>query len=73
MSKQNLIIKRVKVKASGNVWNTPVVCAAGYLREPGVPYEAVAYLFGRDANYWERIFLGLGRNSVVGTTVKSED
>lgn len=86
MSKQKLIIKRVKVKASGGVYGirpsfvlpygvgkTAEVEKALYLREFGVPYEALAYVFGRDANYWERIFLGLGRNSVVGTTVKSED
>lgn len=86
MSKQKLIIRRVKVKASGGVYGirpsfvlpygvgqTAEVEKALYLREFGVPYEALAYVFGRDANYWEQIFLGLGRNSVVGTTVKSED
>jgi hypothetical protein len=35
-----------------------------------VPFEALAYCFGRDAMYYYRAFVSLGRNQIVGTTVK---
>jgi len=36
----------------------------------GVPYHVVAYCFGRNAMFWYRLQRSLGRNSVVGTTVR---
>lgn len=39
----------------------------------GVPYWGLAYVFGHNDMYWERLKLGLGRNSIVGTTVKQAD
>jgi hypothetical protein len=44
-----------------------------FLRRWGVPHWALAYVFGRDGQYWYRLENRLGRNSVVGTTVKSAD
>lgn len=44
-----------------------------FLRRWGVPHWALAYVFGRDEQYWYRLENRLGRNSVVGTTVKSAD
>jgi len=41
-----------------------------FLRRFGVPYWALARVFGRDAMYWYRQEIGLGRFSVVGTTVR---
>ena len=41
-----------------------------FLRKFGVPYWALAYVFGHDPMYGYRLELGLGRNSVVGTTVR---
>jgi len=41
-----------------------------FLRKFAVPYWALAYVFGRNDMYWERLELSLGRNSIVGTTVK---
>lgn len=41
-----------------------------FLRKFGVPYWALAHVFGRDAMYWYRMETGLGRNSIVGTTVR---
>ena len=35
-----------------------------------MPFWALAYVFGRNAMYWYRLELSLGRNSVVGTTVR---
>lgn len=35
-----------------------------------VPCWAIAHVFGRDPRYWYRLEQGLGRFSIVGTTVK---
>jgi len=42
-----------------------------FLRKFGVPYSALTYVFGRNDDYWYRLENHLGRNSVVGTTVKA--
>ena len=34
------------------------------------PYWLVARVCGHDEMFWERLVLRLGRNSVVGTTIK---
>ena len=44
-----------------------------FLRRWGVPYWALAYVFGRDEQYWYRLENRIGRNSVVGTTVKDPE
>ena len=44
-----------------------------FLRKFGVPYWALARVFGRDPMYWERLELQLGRNSIVGTTIKDPE
>jgi hypothetical protein len=41
-----------------------------FLRKFGVPFWALARVFGRTAMSWYRIERGLGRFSVVGTTVR---
>ena len=41
-----------------------------FLRKFGVPYWGLAYVFGRDPMYWYRLEQALGRNSLVGTTVR---
>jgi hypothetical protein len=41
-----------------------------FLRKFGVPYWALARVFGADPMYWYRLECGLGRFSVVGTTVR---
>ena len=41
-----------------------------FLRRWGVPYWALSYVFGRDDQYWYRLEHRLGRNSLVGATVK---
>jgi hypothetical protein len=38
-----------------------------------VPSHVVQYCFGRNAMYWYRLEQSLGRNSVVGTTVRAPD
>ena len=44
-----------------------------FLRKFNVPFWALAHVFGRDPMYWYRLECALGRNSIVGTTVKSPD
>ena len=52
---------------------TDEVEKALYLRRFGVPFEALAYAFGREPSYWYRLYQSLGRLSLVGTTVKASD
>lgn len=40
-----------------------------FLLRFGVPFWALAYVFGRNAMYWYRLFLSLGKFSLVGTTI----
>jgi hypothetical protein len=41
-----------------------------FLRKFGVPFWALTYVFGRNPMYWFRLESSLGRNSIVGTTVR---
>jgi len=49
---------------------TEEVEKAFYLRRWGVPFNALAYVFGHNAMFWYNAYISLGRNSIVGTTVK---
>jgi hypothetical protein len=42
-----------------------------FLRKFGVPYWALVRLFGRNISFWYRLELSFGRNSIVGTTIKT--
>jgi hypothetical protein len=81
--KTGVMTRRIELK-NGEVWTvhpsfvmphmtgfTEEVAKALYLRKWGVPYEALAYIFGRDENYWYRMEIQFGRKSIVGTTVKN--
>jgi hypothetical protein len=81
--KQHLTMRRVKLKAGGEQYQirpsfmmpymtgrTDQVEKALFLRRWGVPFEALAYVFGRDGMYWYRAYVSLGRPSLVGTTIK---
>ena len=52
---------------------TDEVRKALYLRSFGVPFHALVEVFGRDAMYWYRLEVSLGRNSLVGTTLRQAD
>ena len=41
-----------------------------FLRGFGVPFWALAKVFGEGPMYWYRLELSLGRNSIVGTTIR---
>jgi hypothetical protein len=49
---------------------TDEVEKALFLRRWAVSHWGLAYVFGRDERYWYRLENRLGRNSLVGTTVK---
>jgi hypothetical protein len=44
-----------------------------FLRRFHVPCWAIAHVFGHDAMSWYRLEQGLGRCSLVGTTVKNPE
>jgi hypothetical protein len=44
-----------------------------FLRKFGVPFWALAHVFGRDPMFWFRLECQLGRNSLVGTTVRQTE
>ena len=44
-----------------------------FLRKFTVPFWALSYVFGKDPMYWYRIEQSLGRNSIVGTTIKNPE
>jgi len=52
---------------------TDEVEKALFLRRFGVPFWALTYVFGRDDMYWQRMVARLGRNEIVGTTVKAPE
>jgi len=81
--KQGLRLRRSKLKATGEVFlvrpacvlpylatKTDAVEKALYLRQWGVPFAALAYVFGRDARFYYRAWRSLGRHTIVGTPVK---
>ena len=45
--------------------------AALFLRKFGVPYWALAKVFGRNPTFYYRLEISLSRNNIVGTTVKT--
>ena len=81
--KQGVELRRIKLKANGEVFTvrpsflmpygiarTEEVEKALFLRQWGVPFTALAEVFGRDALFWYRAWLSFGRPNLVGTTVK---
>jgi hypothetical protein len=81
--KQQCVLRRIKLKVTREVFTvrpsflmpygiarTEEVEKALYLRQWGVPFAALASVFGRDAMFWYRAWLNCGRANLVGTTVK---
>ena len=82
-AKRGLRLRRIRCKATGQVFTvrpsfvlpsmtawTDDVQVPLFLRRFGVPYWALAWAFGNDPMYWYRLEVGLGRNSVAGTTAR---
>jgi hypothetical protein len=76
-------LRRIRLKATGAsfsvrpsfllpylVGTTDEAQGPLFLRAFGVPFWALARVFGRDDMYWYRLEVSLGRNRIVGTTVR---
>jgi hypothetical protein len=85
-ARTGLRLRRVRLKATGESLSvrpsfllpymagmTHDVQGPLFLRAFGVPFWALARVFGKHAMYWYRLEVSLGRNSVVGTTVRKAD
>jgi hypothetical protein len=81
--KLGLRLRRVVCKATGESFTVRPSFALPYmagwardasgplfLRAFGVPFWALARVFGKDHGYWYRLEVALGRNSVAGTTLR---
>jgi hypothetical protein len=84
--KLGLRLRRVRLRATGESFTVRPSFALPYmagltddasgplfLRAFGVPFWALAVVFGKDHGYWYRVEVALGRNSVVGTTLRRAD
>jgi len=83
-SKLGVVLRRVKLTRTGEVFlvrpsflmpyligRTDDIERALYLRHWGVPFDALAYVFGKNAMFWYRAWCALGRPSIVGSTIKA--
>ena len=52
---------------------TDAVEKALYLHGKGISFEDMTYVFGKNDQYWYRLVVSLGRNDLVGTTIKFAD
>ena len=81
--KLGLRLRRVRLRATGESFTVrpsfalpymaglaPDASGPLFLRGFGVPFWALAAVFGRDHAYWYRVEAGLGRNSVAGTSLR---
>ena len=81
--KLGLLVRRVRLKATGESFTVRPSFALPYmagwaddasgplfLRSFGVPFWALAFVFGRDHDYWYRVEVALGRNSIAGSTLR---
>ncbi len=84
--KLGLRVRRVRLKATGESLTIRPSFVLPYmagwaedasdplfLRSFGVPFWALARVFGRDHAYWHRVETALGRASVAGTTLRRAD
>lgn len=81
--KRGLRLRRICCKATGAAFSVRPCFALPYmtawtedadaplfLRSFGVPFWALARVFGKNPMFWYRIEVGFGRNSLVGTTIR---
>src|SRR5262249_30071166 len=84
-AKRGLRLRRIRCKATSESFTvrpgfvlpyftgyTDTVADPLFLRSFGVPFWALAEVFGKDSMYWYRLEVSLGRNSLVGTTVRQK-
>lgn len=81
-----LRLRRIRLKATGESFSvrpsfllpymaglTDDVQGPLFLRAFGVPFWALARVFGKGPMYWYRLEVSLGRNGIVGTTARRGD
>ncbi len=84
--KLGLRIRRIECKATDEAFSVRPSFAMPYmagladevsgplfLRSFGVPFWAIAKVFGKDHDYWHRLEVAFGRASIVGTTLRRAD
>jgi hypothetical protein len=82
-AKRGLRLRRIRCKDTGAAFSvrpcfvlpymtawTDQVDGPLFLRSFGVPFWALARVFGKGPMFWYRLAVGFGRNSIVGTTVR---
>jgi hypothetical protein len=82
-TKTGLRLRRIRCKSTGESFSVrpsfvlPYMAGSTegardplFLRAFGVPFWALAHVFGRGPMYWYRLEVSLGRNSVAGTTLR---
>jgi hypothetical protein len=82
-AKLGLRLRRIRCKATGSAFTVrpsfvlPYMTAWTddaqgplFLRSFGVPFWGLARVFGRNPMFWYRLEVGLGRNRLVGTTLR---
>jgi hypothetical protein len=85
-AKTRLRLRRLRLKATGQAFSVRPCFVLPYqtawaadvegplfLRGFGVPFWALARVFGQNPMYWYRLEVSLGRNSVVGTTLRQAE
>jgi hypothetical protein len=85
-AKLGLRLRRLCCKATGQAFTVRPSCVLPYLtgwtrdvegplflRSFGVPFWALARVFGHSPLYWYRLEVSLGRNCLVGTTVRQAE
>jgi hypothetical protein len=84
--KTGLLLRRIECKATAEAFSirpsfvlpymtglTDEVEKALFLRSFAVPFWGLTHVFGRSPMYWYRLEVSLGRNSIVGTTVRQAE
>jgi hypothetical protein len=85
-AKTGLRLRRIRLKATGESFSvrpcfvlpymtgyTDDVQGPLFLRAFGVPFWAIARVFGKGHMYWYRLEVSLGSNSIVGTTLRQAE
>ena len=82
--KQSILIRRIKIAGVNYTirpsfimpylvgWVDEIETAL-FFRKFNVPFWALSYGFGKDPMYWYRIEQSIGRNSIVGTTIRDPE
>lgn len=81
--KQDILLRRIKINSTGKTFlirpsflmpyltaKTEDMEKALFLRQWGVPFDALAYVFGGDSMFYYRAWLTLGQPSIVGSSIK---